>query len=148
MSAGAEAWSARLGGLFLAVAVAVGGGACGDDDGPQATVTVGEEEVPATRLADSLQGICLARRQAATGNIEPARRTFFDRSHDTLHLLALALEASDRQTAGNLLLAKQLVEADLEATPVRTALTQDLGRLAEVTRSGLARLEISTPPCE
>lgn len=137
-----------MGGLLLAVALAVGGGACGDDGGPPTSVKVGEEDIPATRFADALQGICLARTQAAVGNVVPARRTFFDRSHDTLHLLALALEATDRQKAGEFLLAKQLVEADLEATPVRSALPQDLGRLAEVTRSGLDRLEIATPPCE
>ena len=146
MSAGTTP-TARLAGLSLAVILSVGGGACGDDGGPPTSVTVGEVEVPATRLAEALQGICLARRQAG-GNVQAARTTFFDRSHDTLHLLALALEAEDRQKAGELLLAKQLVEADLESTPVRPALAQDLSRLAAVTRSGLARLEISTPPCE
>ena len=140
--------AARAGGAALVVLLALGGGACGDDDGPPTSVRVGEEDVPATRLADALQGVCLAQRQAAAGNVEPARQTFFDRSHDTLHVLALALEEVDRAKAGELLLAKQLVESDLESTPVRAALPQDLRRLAEVTRSGLARLEISTPPCQ
>ena len=148
MSAGGRRPGARVGGVLLALALVAGGAACGDDDGPRTSVKVGDEEVPATRLADALQGVCLSGRQAATGNVEPARRTFFDRSHDTLHLLAVALEAVDRQKAGELLLAKQLVEADLEATPVRANLAQDLGRLADVTRSGLDRLEISTPPCD
>ena len=140
--------AARLVGLLLVGALAMTGGACGDDDGPPTSVKVGDEEVPATRLADAFQGICLARRQAGAGNPQSARTTFFDRSHDTLHVLALAWEDVDRQKAGELLLAKQLVEADLEATPVRANLVQDLKRLADVTRSGLARLEISTPPCE
>ena len=148
MTAGVRRRWARLGGLLLTVALVAGGAACGDDDDPPTSVRVGDEEVPATRLADALQGVCLAGRQAASGNVEPARRTFFDRSHDTLHVLAVALEAADRQKASDLLLAKQLVEADLEATPVRGNLVKDLGRLADVTRSGLDRLEISTPPCE
>ena len=148
MSAAGGSTGPRLRGLFLAVALAAGTVACGGDDGPPTSVRVGEEDIPATRLADALQGICLARSQAASGNVVPARRTFFDRSHDTLHLLALALEGVDRQNAGELLVAKQLVEADLEATPVRSALPQDLGRMAEVTRTGLDRLEIATPPCE
>ena len=135
-------------GVALVVLLALGGAACGGDEGPPTSVKVGDEDVPATRLADSLQGVCLAQRQAAAGNVDPARQTFFDRSHDTLHLLALALEEVDRAKAGELLLAKQLVESDLESTPVREALPRDLRRLAEVTRSGLARLEISTPPCE
>lgn len=148
MRAGTGRRPARLGGVLLALALTVGGAACGDDDGPPTTVRAGEEDVPATRLADALQGVCQARLQAVAGNDQSARSTFLDRSHDTLHLLAVALEAVDRQKAGEVLLAKQLVEADLDATPVRPKLVQDLGRLAEVTRSGLARLEISTPPCE
>ena len=148
MSAEVSRRRARLGGLFVALVLVAGGAACGGDDGPPTSVKVGDEEVPATRLADALQGVCLAGRQAATGNVEAARRTFFDRSHDTLHLLAVALEVVDRQKAGEVLLAKQLVEADLEVTPVRANLALDLGRLADVTRSGLERLEISTPPCE
>lgn len=134
--------------LALGLVVAVAGAGCGGDDGPPTSVKVGDEEVPATRLADALQGVCVARAQAAAGDVEAAERTFLDRSHDTLHVLALALEAVDRAKAGELLLAKQLVESDLEATPVRDGLAKDLGRLGEVTRSGLARLEISTPPCE
>lgn len=122
---------------------------CGDSEGgPTTSVRVGDEDVPATRLADALQGVCLARVQAAAGNAEMARRTFFDRSHDSLHVLALALEPVDRAKAGELLLAKQLVESDLGSTPVRSALAKDMGRLAEVTRTGLARLDISTPPCD
>ena len=140
--------AARVRGGVLAVVLVLAGGACGGDDGPPTSVKVGDEEVPATRLAGALQGVCLAQRQAAAGNVESARQTFFDRSHDTLHVLALALEAVDRAKAGELLLAKQLVESDLESTPVRAALAQDLRRLGEVTRSGLSRLEISTPPCE
>ena len=140
--------AARVGGAALVVLLTLGGVACGGDEGPPTSVRVGDDDVPATRLADSLQGICLSRRQAAAGDVDAAGRTFFDRSHDTLHLLALALEDVDRAKAGELLLAKQLVESDLESTPVREALPQDLRRLAEVTRSGLARLEISTPPCE
>jgi len=133
--------------VALALALAMAGAGCGDDS-PPTSVKVGDEEVPATRLADALQGVCVARAQAATGNVEAAERTFLDRSHDTLHVLALALEDVDRATAGELLLAKQLVESDLESTPVRDSLAKDLGRLGEVTRSGLARLEISTPPCQ
>ena len=148
MSGGVRRRPVRLGGVLLALALAIAGAACGDDEGPPTSIKVGEEDVPATRLADALQGVCLAQRQAAAGNVEPARQTFFDRSHDTLHVLALALEEVDRAQAGELLLAKQLVESDLESTPVRAALPKDLRRLAEVTRSGLARLEISTPPCE
>ena len=149
MSAGAGRGArARLRGLLLVAALAAGTVSCGGDDGPPTSVRVGEEDIPATRMADALQGVCLARSQAAAGNVVAARRTFFDRSHDTLHLLALALEAVDRQKAGEVLLAKQLVEADLESTPVRSALPQDLARLAAVTRSGLDRLEIATPPCE
>ncbi len=132
----------------LVVALALFGAACGGDDDPPTSVKVGDEDVPATRLAEALQGVCLARTQAAAADVEAARQTFFDRSHDTLHVLALALEAVDRAKAGELLLAKQLVESDLESNPVRTSLAQDLGRLGEVTRSGLARLEISTAPCE
>ncbi len=144
--AGMTRHGGRLAGLVLIVVLLAGG--CGGADGPPTSVEVGDEEVPATRLAEALQGVCLARSQAAAGNAEAARRTFFDRSHDALHVLALALEPVDRAKAGELLLAKQLVESDLQATPVRSALAQDIRRLAEVTRAGLARLDISTPPCE
>jgi len=141
--------SSRRSGLAAVVlAVALVAAGCTGDDRSPTSIEVGDEDVPATRLADALQGVCLARAQALAGNSLAAQETFFDRSHDTLHVLALALEGVDRAKAGELLLAKQLVESDLESGATRAALAQDLGRLAEVTRSGLARLDISTPPCE
>lgn len=109
-------------------------------------VTVGGESVPVARLAGYAASICDAARQAAT-DVGAASKTFNGRAHDGLHLIARGLETVDRAAAATLLEAKQKVEADLSKPPPAAQLVADLNRLAEVTRSSLARFGVNVDAC-
>ena len=129
--------------IVLAMALTA---ACGDE--PQAdTISVAGETVPVAHLRDAAMGVCTARQQALT-DVNTARATFYDRSHDALHTLARALQPVDRDLAARLLEDKQRVEAELTNRGAPGDVAADLGKLAEVSRRGLARLSISVPPCE
>jgi len=121
-------------------------GACGGsgDTKPQ-TVTVGGQQVTVAALIDAEAGLCAARASAAT-DPSAARADFFDRSHDALHTVARGLEDVDRAQAAGLLEAKERVETGLDNRS--PTLTDDIAHLADVYRSGLGRLAISSPPCE
>jgi hypothetical protein len=130
------------------IACGNGGSANGGSATPE-TISVGGESVPVSRLRDAAAALCTARQQAMT-DVNAARATYYDRSHDALHTLARALEPVDRALAARLLENKQRVEADLSgsggATPGEVA--ANLGRLADVTRRGLGRLSIPAPACD
>lgn len=118
---------------------------CGDGDGgspPAATVP----GLPAPQVDDAVKGLCQAREEAG-GDVNGARTTFYDRSHEPLHVVARALEPVDRPLAGRLLEAKEAVEADLASPSRAPALSADLDRLLEVTRASLSRLSVAAPSC-
>jgi hypothetical protein len=126
-----------LGVVLLAVAaVACSGSGAGDK-----TITVGSDQVPVARLVDAHAGLC-----EAAAHLDQARALFFDRSHESLHTVARALEAVDRAQAASLLQAKEKVESELTNPP--PTLRDDLLRLADVYRTGLGRLAITAPPCD
>ena len=102
--------------------------------------------VPATQLVKAMTGLCTARDQAAT-QPDAAKTTFFDNSHQAIHDIAAALERTDRSASSTLLVAKQKVEADLDATPPGPSLVADLDRLASVTHDSLDRLHVTAAPC-
>ena len=127
--------------------------ACGSRtaDAPPATTTgptivVAGEPVPLARLTDALESLCAARTEAPD-RPQAAEVRFFDRSHETLHLIARALEDVDRPLAGRLLEAKQRVEADFSGLASGDRVADDLGQLVEVTRAGLDRLAVPAPSC-
>lgn len=137
-------WAAAA---LLALAFAGCGG--GDGDGTPAStrsIDVGGEPVPVSRLQDAATALCTARDQAR-GDVKAANATFYDRSHDALHTLARALDGVDRTAAARLLEDKERVEADLRRDTPNADLAADLDRLAQVTRTGLAALSVSVPPC-
>ena len=123
----------------LVVAVAACGG--GDGDGSTAETVAG---VPAAGMEDAVLGLCETRDTAAT-DVQSARTSFYDRSHEPLHALAGALEPVDRPLAARLLEAKEAVEAGLASGS--PALTADVDRLLEATRAGLVRLSAPSPGC-
>ena len=122
--------------LVMAVA------ACGGGDGDGSTATVAG--VPAARMEDAVLGLCQTRDTAAT-DVQSARTSFYDRSHEPLHALAAALEPIDRPLAARLLEAKEAVEAGLASGS--PALTADVDRLLEATRASLVRLSAPSPGC-
>jgi hypothetical protein len=94
----------------------------------------------------ALFGLCVARDQADHTPTR-VRTTFFDRSHDTLHELARALEHVDRALTARLLEAKNAIEADLAVDQPPASLAADLDRLVVATRAGLRRLDEPAPGC-
>lgn len=94
----------------------------------------------------SLLGLCAAR-ASADGDVNSARSTFYDRSHDPLHSIASDLAPVDRVLAARLLEAKEAVESALRADRPPPSLGPDLDRLVEVTGQALARLSLPVPRC-
>jgi hypothetical protein len=111
-----------------------------------ASVTMAGETVGATRLRAIAAGLCEAAQQAAT-DISAAAKTFNSKSHDGLHLIARGLQEIDRPAAATLLEAKQKVEADISSKAAGPQLAADLRSLSDVTRSSLARFNLTVDAC-
>ena len=128
------------------------GTACTDDGDPSPpdttgpTIVVAGDPVPVARLTDAVENLCTARADAPH-RLRAAEARFFDRSHETLHLIARALEDVDRPLAARLLEAKQKVEADFSGLASGDRVADDLGRLIGATRAALDRLAVPIPPC-
>jgi hypothetical protein len=105
------------------------------------TITVDGQPVAVARLVDAHAALC-----EAAAHPDQARTLFFDRSHESLHTVARALDDVDRALAAQLLEAKQAVESALNAG--RPVPPDDLLRLAGIYRTGLGRLAITAPPCD
>jgi hypothetical protein len=119
---------------------------CGSSNGDTSAILgVNGVRVPAPQLVKAMAGLCTARDQAAT-TPDSAKATFFDDSHQALHDIAAALERTDRNASATLLIAKQRVEADLNAGQ-STTLVADLDQLATVTHDSLDRLHIRAASC-
>jgi hypothetical protein len=112
-----------LTGLALTVALA----AC-DDDGSSA---------PASRWARAVAGLCASAGDARAGDVDDARDTFFDQSHDDLHELADEVADDDRAAAADLLEAKEAVEADFAGSTPADVLADDLDVLVDATRTAI-----------
>jgi hypothetical protein len=138
-------------GLAVLLALSAVPGCAGGDASPSPdttgpTVVVAGDPVPVARMTDALENLCTAREEAPD-RPRAAEARFFDRSHETLHVIARALEDVDRPLAGRLLEAKQKVEADFSGLASGDRVADDLGRLVEVTRAGLDRLAVPLPAC-
>ncbi|HYX43402.1 MAG TPA: hypothetical protein VE760_00055 [Acidimicrobiales bacterium] len=137
-------------GVAAGTAVALALAGCrGDDSSPApappapATTTTARE---GGAYEAAFLGLCAARSVAAS-DVNSARSTFYDRSHDPLHSIARDLEPVDRALAARLLEAKEAVESDLRPDRPPPSFGPDLDRLVEVTGQALARLSLPVPRC-
>lgn len=105
----------------------------------------GAEPEASDGLAALSAAICDA--VQAAGHPATAASIFYNRAHESLHTLARGLESVDRAAAGEVLQAKERVEADLRANPVAPALPIDLRALSQAANRGLAGLTQPAPPC-
>jgi hypothetical protein len=112
-----------------------------NDPHPPAEATGGGDE-----YVGAVDGLCLAQQSATERDVDGARAYFEDLSHAALHEIAARVEAADRPLAGDLLEAKQRVEADLAAGRAATLAT-DLGSLIDSTGVALAALGIESGGC-
>jgi hypothetical protein len=134
----------RVGAATLAATAMLA--ACTSNGDEDRHLDVSGEQVATSTLRGIVDGLCAAERQALEDR-EAARAAFFGRAHEPLHTLAKAVQPTDRRAAGELLRAKQAVEADLGDPAGRRDLAGDLRRLGETTLQALKILGIKAQPC-
>ena len=132
-------------GIAALAVVALGLTGCGGDD-PSPSPSPTTAAPGGAGYDAAFLGLCAARASAGT-DVNSARSTFYDRSHDPLHSIARDLEPVDRPLAARLLEAKQAVESGLRPDPAPPSLGPDLDHLVEVTGQALVRLSRPVPRC-
>lgn len=86
---------------------------------------------------------------AARGRVDrdEANAAFYDQAHQTLHVIAAAVEVRNRAAAAMLQQDKGVVEEDLALRRLPRSLADDVEALVSGTRDALARVGIDVPPC-
>ena len=110
------------------------------------SVTMAGQTVTTAKLRAIAAGLCEAATLVAT-DYSAAEKTFQGKSHDGLHLIARGLQDIDRPASATLLEAKQKVEADFSNHAPGPQVAADLRSLSEVTRSSLARFNVTVDAC-
>ncbi len=113
---------------------------------PPTTIVVDDQTIDVAPLTEAVAGLCQAREEAAT-DTRAATTTYDRRSRQGIDTTARVLQRSNARLASSMVTAVDRVQADLAAGPGNRALGQDLARLTELMREGLARLGISTSAC-
>ncbi len=136
---------------LLPVALASGCSPGDDDRGARSrastTIVVDGETIDVAPLTEALAGLCQARLQAAS-DAPAAKATYDRRARSGVETVARVLQRSYAVLASSMATAVERVRGDATAEPARPSLPEDLGRLSELMREGLARLGVPTPPCE
>ncbi len=129
----------------LAVAVlTVSCGGSGEPPAPSPLPSGSLGPVTPDAASEAIRGLC---DMAGATDRDTAAATFFDRSHQTLHVIAAATEVVDRASAAQLLLAKQAIEADLREPVLPEDFGDHLGALLEATRGALGAIGLEAPAC-
>jgi len=117
--------------------------ACGGDaDEPAPSPTAAAVDREATDGA--VLALC---ELAGVDGVEEADAIFHDRAHETLHEIADAAEDVDRPAAGDLLAAKQVVEADLLESELPATFSADVVALIDATGVALGALGLEPAAC-
>jgi hypothetical protein len=112
------------------------------------TITVeGYPPVATSDLEQALQALCDVRAEAGR-DVAAARTTFANRAHQALHIVAGAVERTDRRRSGELLLAKQRVESDFAADATPNTLQYDIDRLIERAADAAPVVDLAQPRCD
>ncbi|MDQ4068433.1 MAG: hypothetical protein M3203_02995 [Actinomycetota bacterium] len=114
---------------------------------PPETIVVDGRTVDVASLTEAVAGLCQARREAAT-DARVAKSTYDRRSHHAIDTITQLLQPSYAPLAGSIRRAAERVQGDAATEPVESSLADDLGRLTEFTREGLARLGVTTRACQ
>jgi hypothetical protein len=132
----------------MAVMVVVLGAVSGCGDTEERMVTVeGYPPVAARDLERALGALCDARSDAQR-DVTAARTTFANRSHQALHILAGAVERTDRRRSGDLLIAKERVEAGFAAASPPETLVADLDTLIARAADAAPVVDLDGPGCD
>jgi hypothetical protein len=95
-------------------------------------------------VARAMTALCDIERSAGID----ARATFYDRAHQTLHVIAAATGRVDRGAEAALLVAKQRVEAELEREPPDPeTFADDVAVLYVATSDALRAIGLDAPAC-
>jgi hypothetical protein len=78
---------------------------------------------------------------------DAANAAFYDRAHQTLHVIAAAVEVRDRAAAAALQQDKGMVEEELSRERLPRSFAEDVRALVSGTRDALAQVGIDLPPC-
>jgi broad specificity phosphatase PhoE len=111
---------------------------------PAPSGSLGVVTVEAARRAVS--ALCEIAAQEGTDR-DAANASFYDRAHQTLHVIAAAVEVRDRAAAAALQQDKGVVEEDLARERLPRSFADDVRTLVSGTRDALARVGIDVPPC-
>ncbi len=131
--------------IAVAIALASCGAAPAEQPSPSSLPSGSLGVVTPDAAAEAIRGLCAV---AGATERDAAAATFFDRSHQTLHVVAAATEVVDRTAAADLLIAKQAVEADLVEPVLPRGFERDVEALLAATREALASIGLDGPPCE
>lgn len=132
--------------LALAVACTSGGSGQAAPTRAPTTIVVDGQTIEVGPMIEAVAGLCQARQEAADAGL--ARATYDQRSRSGIDAAAQILRRSNAILAASLTTAGQRVEAGLAAGSATPSLGDDLARLTELMREGLARLGVTTRPCE
>ena len=130
----------------VAVAAFVGLSSCAasEPNVPAPSGSLGVVTVDDARRAVS--ALCEIVAQEGTDR-DAANAAFYDRAHQTLHVIAAAVEVRDRAAAAALQQDKGVVEEDLAREQLPRSFADDVRTLVSGTRDALARVGIDVPPC-
>lgn len=127
--------------LALASGCSPGDDVRGARDPAPATIVVDGETIDVGILVEAVAGLCQARQEAVT-DTRTAKATYDRRSKQGVATVARVLQRSSAILASSVAEAVQRVEA------AGASIADDLARLTELVREGMARLGITTAPCE
>ena len=144
----AVAWTRVLGTTALSAAMIAAAAACGpsrtDVTPPAPSGSLGVVTTEDARRAVS--ALCEIAASEGTDR-DAANAAFYDRAHQTLHVIAAAVEMRDRAAAAVLQQDKGVVEEDLARRRLPRSFADDVEALVGRTRDALARVGIDVPPC-
>jgi hypothetical protein len=135
------AWVVAAG---LALAACGGYGGADQVTTPSALPSGSLGVVTSDAALSAVQGLCDVR---DAPDAPAASATFYDRTHQELHVIAAATEERDRAKAAALLEAMQRVEAELERPLLRGGFSADVESLVGATRGALASIGLDAPGC-
>ena len=92
-------------------------------------------------------GLCSAVEAASQGDVAGAARAFRDEVHGPLHDLAGDVADMDRAAAADVLVAKNVVETDIESDVRASRLARDLRTLLESVKRGYDTLDEAVGAC-
>ena len=110
------------------------------------TIVADGQTIDVAPLTEALAGLCQARLEAVT-DAPAAKATYDRRSEPGVDTVVRLLQRSYAVLASSMVTVVERVEADAALNAVPPSLPDDLARLTEIMRQGLASLGVATAAC-